>query len=192
VATTEQVWALHDHVAEPYRLALLLGAFAGLRIAEACGLRLGDVNFLRREIHPAVQWPAEPLKTQMARETIPIADALVAQISAQVARWPGATILRQVTPWTIEWEICKARAKIDGLPEGFRFHDLRHYYASLLIASGADVKVVQHRLRHASAKATLDTYGHLWPDTDESTRTAVERIMSAHLADSVRTGEVSS
>ncbi len=34
---------------------------------------------------------------------------------------------------------------------------LRHYYASLLISSGADVKVVQARLRHASAKTTLDT-----------------------------------
>jgi integrase len=92
-----------------------------------------------------------------------------------------------VAPWTIEREIRKARVKIDGLSEGFRFHDLRHYYASLLIASGADVKVVQHRPRHASAKTTLDTYGHLWPDTDESTRTAVERVMSARLADSLRT-----
>lgn len=78
---------------------------------------------------------------------------------------------------------------VAGRSEGFRFHDLRHYYASLLIASGADVKVVQHRLRHASAKTALDCYGHLWPDRDESTRTAVERVMSARLADSLRTGE---
>ncbi|MDQ3480986.1 MAG: tyrosine-type recombinase/integrase [Actinomycetota bacterium] len=40
-------------------------------------------------------------------------------------------------------------------------HDFRNYFASLLIASGLDVKVVQARLRHASAKTTLDTYGHL-------------------------------
>ena len=73
-----------------------------------------------------------------------------------------------------------------GLPEGFRCHDLRHYFASLLIASGADVKTVQARLRHASAKTTLDTYGHLWPDRDESTRAAIEAAFSAH-ADSVRT-----
>jgi len=32
------------------------------------------------------------------------------------------------------------------------------YLASLLIGSGLDVKVVQHRLRHGSAKTTLDTY----------------------------------
>ena len=49
-----------------------------------------------------------------------------------------------------------------GLPPGFRFHDLRHYYDSLLIASGADVKVVQARMRHASGKVTIDVYGHLW------------------------------
>jgi integrase len=42
----------------------------------------------------------------------------------------------------------------------FRYHDLRHYLASLLISSGADVKVAQARLRHASAKTTLDTYWH--------------------------------
>ncbi len=74
------------------------------------------------------------------------------------------------------------RAKIDGLPEGFRFHDLRHYFASLLIASGTDVKVVQARLRHASAKTTLDCYGHLWPDSDDSTRSAVDAVFAARAA----------
>jgi integrase len=82
-----------------------------------------------------------------------------------------------------------ARKAVEGLPEGFRFHDLRHYYASLLIASGADVKVVQARLRHRSAKTTLDTYGHLWPDRDDATRTAVETVLVAR-ADFLRTREV--
>lgn len=45
------------------------------------------------------------------------------------------------------------------------------------MASGADVKVVQARLRHASAKTTLDTYAHLWPDSDESTRAAIDSVM---------------
>lgn len=83
----------------------------------------------------------------------------------------------------------RARASIDGLPDGFRFHDLRHYYASLLIASGADVKVVQHRLRHTNATTTLNTYSHLWPDTDESSRAAVERVLSDRLAESSRNAE---
>ena len=51
-----------------------------------------------------------------------------------------------------------------------RFHELRHYYASLLIRHGESVKTVQARLGHASASETLDTYSHLWPDNDERTR----------------------
>ena len=65
------------------------------------------------------------------------------------------------------------------MDSAFRFHDLRHYYASLLIASGTDVKIVQARLRHKSAKTTLDTYGHLWPDSDDSTRAAIEGVIAA-------------
>jgi len=79
-----------------------------------------------------------------------------------------------------------ARGKVPGPPQDFRYHDLRHYFASLLVASGADVKVVQARLRHASGKTTLDTYGHLWPDRDDSTRAAIEAVMAAR-ADSLRT-----
>jgi integrase len=48
------------------------------------------------------------------------------------------------------------------------------------------VKTVQARLRHASAKTTLDRYGHLWPDRDESTRAAVEAVF-ADRADFLRT-----
>jgi integrase len=61
-------------------------------------------------------------------------------------------------------------------------HDLRHYFASLLIASGTDIKTVQARLRHASAKTTLDIYGHLWPDRDESTRAAVDAVLATRVA----------
>ncbi len=53
-------------------------------------------------------------------------------------------------------------------------HDLRHFYASVLIRRGADVKLVQARMGHESATTTLDTYGHLWPDSDERTRTAID------------------
>lgn len=42
------------------------------------------------------------------------------------------------------------------------WHSLRHYYASALIAAGADVLYVRDQLGHASAKMTLDVYGHLF------------------------------
>ena len=195
VATTEQVWALHDAMPERLRAAILLGAFAGLRVAEACGLRVADVDFMRGVVHPRVQYPAQELKTEISRTPVPVPRSLALELAAHVKQWPGETLLTgrdggQLPPWALERAVRTARGKVDGLPDGFRYHDLRHYFASLLIASGTDVKTVQARLRHASAKTTLDTYGHLWPDRDESTRAAVDAVLAtrvANPADSVRT-----
>ncbi len=58
-------------------------------------------------------------------------------------------------------------------PEGQRSLPCR--LGCLLIVSGADVKTV----KHASAKTTLGTYGHIWPDRDESTRAAVDAVIAA-------------
>ncbi|MDQ3616709.1 MAG: tyrosine-type recombinase/integrase, partial [Actinomycetota bacterium] len=80
-------------------------------------------------------------------------------------------------------------AREAGIPTGTGLHALRHYYASLLIRHGESVKVVQARLGHASASETLDTYSHLWPDSDDRTREAIDSVLGP-LADSVRTGEV--
>ncbi len=171
------------------------GAFAGLRLAEACGLRVADIDFMRGVISPAVQYPAQPLKSETSKMAVPIPQSLALELSARVVRSDADTLLtdlfgNQLAPWTLERAIRAARVKVPGLPPTFRYHDLRHYLASMLIASGADVKVVQARLRHASAKTTLDTYAHLWPDADESTRAAIDVVMAARavaLADCLRT-----
>ena len=68
-------------------------------------------------------------------------------------------------------------AKEAGLALGTGLHSLRHYYASLLIRHGESVKTVQARLGHASAAETLDTYSHLWPDSDDRTREAVDQVL---------------
>lgn len=195
VASTEHVWHLHDALGERHRAGLLLAAFGGLRIAEVCGLRVADVDFMRGIVSPVQQYPADPLKTEMSRTPVPIPESLALTLSAHVAEFSDGWLLtndwgHQLGPWQLQRAFRAARASVEDLPEGFRFHDLRHYYASLLISSGLDVKVVQTRLRHASAKTTLDTYGHLWPDSDDSTRAAVDVVMAARreaLADYPRT-----
>lgn len=53
---------------------------------------------------------------------------------------------------------------------------------------GESVKVVQTRLGHATAAETLDTYSHLWPDSEDRTQQAVDSVLAAAPADSVRTG----
>jgi integrase len=66
-----------------------------------------------------------------------------------------------------------------SLPEWATFHDLKHFYASLLISRGCSVMAVQKRLGHQSAVETLDTYGHLWSDSDDETRSAVYQVLVA-------------
>lgn len=193
VASTEQVWALFEQFPARQRVAVLLGAMVGLRTAEAVGLRVADVDFLRGVVTPAVQSGGQPLKTESSKWPIPIPRELVEEfLSPHVARWPAETLLTNdqggpLPTWTLDRLVRRARARID-LPEEFRFHDLRHYFASLLISQGLDVKVVQRRVRHASAKTTLDTYAHLWPDSDDTTRAAVASALSAR-ADWLRTSD---
>jgi integrase len=76
------------------------------------------------------------------------------------------------------WRRAATRA---GLPKGTRFHDLRHTFASALIATGCSVKAVQVALGHESASVTLDTYAHLWPSDDDRIRTAVEGFLRPDL-----------
>jgi hypothetical protein len=92
----------------------------------------------------------------------------------------GAPVSRnRMSDW---WRPTAARA---GLPS-VRFHDLRHHFASALIASGCSIKAVQAAMGHESAQITLDTYGHLWPSDTDRIRGEVEtRLRPA--ADAPRT-----
>lgn len=60
-----------------------------------------------------------------------------------------------------------------------RPHDLRHTCASLAIAAGADVKVLQRMLGHSSAVLTLDRYGHLFPGQAESVADRLDEMAEA-------------
>jgi hypothetical protein len=79
---------------------------------------------------PAV--PA-PLKTEGSAEPIPVPQDLALMLSASVQRYPSEMMVTngegtdRCGPWIIERAIRDAREQIDGLPEAFSFHDLRHY-----------------------------------------------------------------
>jgi integrase len=66
-----------------------------------------------------------------------------------------------------------------GLPEGTSSHDLRHHFASVLLAAGESVIAVSERLGHESAALVLSVYGHLMPDSEERTRKAIDAAWSA-------------
>lgn len=55
--------------------------------------------------------------------------------------------------------------------------DLRHFYASALIAGGASVKHVQMVLGHVSAVITLRIYAYLWPGKEDRTRSVSDAVL---------------
>ena len=59
----------------------------------------------------------------------------------------------------------------------FRWHDLRHTYASVLLANKADIKFVQKQLGHSSIRITLDTYGHLLRGACDEALSIISNIM---------------
>ncbi|MFJ9939327.1 tyrosine-type recombinase/integrase [Streptomyces erythrochromogenes] len=91
--------------------------------------------------------------------------ALAAQHEAALAAWVAAGRPEGEEPSPVE------------VPAGATMHDLRHFYASLLIKHRESVKTVQRRLGHSKPSITLDIYTHLWPDEEDTTRAAVEAAL---------------
>lgn len=126
-----------------------------------------------------------------------VPDGLVTLLSAHVAAYPVGPDGWLFTGPTGEpphqntvgywWRKTLRDAGLSGI----KLHDLRHFFASGLIAEGCDVVTVQRALGHSKPTTTLNTYAHLWPTAEDCTRKATQSLIDAAtakiLADSVRT-----
>lgn len=187
IPSPDDVRALLEAADERFSAFVAVCAFAGLRLGEAAALQVGDIDFLRRHLTVSRQVQradAREVEIRLPKygseRVVPIPDELVTMLSAHVAlghrgEWlfqgAGDTPPHQNTVgyW---WRRTRAAA---GLP-GVRLHDLRHFYASGLIAAGCDVVTVQRALGHAKATTTLETYSHLWPSAEDKTRKAAAAL----------------
>ena len=199
VARPEMIWALLDAMPDHFQPAILLGAFSGLRIGEAVGCRIDDVDFMRAKVTPVYQHNGQPLKTPGSGKTVNVSPTLPLKLAAYVQRYGGTHLVTDgltggpVPSWRVERAFRKAkrevRKSIPDLPQEFSHHDLRHFFASALIAGGADIKVVQAKMRHDSIVTTMRDYAHMFPDSDERgvdiLTAAMERPSEAvdHVAD---------
>ena len=121
-----------------------------------------------------------------SERTVHVPDAMLQMLSEHVALalpydWPFAEV-GDVPPHqnTVghRWRTTLQRAGVTGV----RLHDLRHFYASELIASGCNVVAVQRALGHAKPTTTLTTYAHLWPTTEDRVRDAAARLVAEVVA----------
>ena len=200
--TVAQVEALAAAVPGHVRALIVFAASTGLRQGECFGLSANRVDFLHRRVtvdrqtDPLGSGRFAPLKTEASTRVVPLAPVTLEALSAHLASWRASGDGLMFTddrgrPWRrnrfgVLWRAVRESAE---LPEWATFHDLRHFYASLLIRHGESVKVVQDRLGHASAAETLDTYSHLWPDAEDRTRDAAQVVLGS-AEDQLRTGGV--
>jgi integrase len=174
--TPEEVTALVAACTGEYADVVRVLAFTGLRWAELAGLKVGDrVRVpgeglrLQRTVMSSRDKGSlfvDTLKNKRSR-TVPI----VAQVVPIIDKWSegkgpddwlfqapkGGPLSESNWKRSVGWA---ASVKKIGRPS-FRVHDLRHTCASLWLGAGADPKVVQRVLGHASATMTMDLYGHL-------------------------------
>jgi integrase len=132
----------------------------GLRRKEVRAVRVSDMSY---EGTPGV-WVQAKVGKNRKRAFQPLPGSMVAEIREHVKRRDPADPLFDVPSNTAR--MLKKDLKAAGIPyetpDGrFDFHAIRHESGALLIAAGMHVTAVQKHMRHAQAKLTLDTYGHL-------------------------------
>lgn len=187
IPTPAEVAVLVDAVEAPSRVMFALCAYAGLRIGEACGVQVGDLDLEAGTLHVARQVVrAEgggseygPPKAESERVVF-LPAGLVGMLREHIETWAVERELfwasgRRMMTGSIadhRWKQAKQRAGVSC-----RIHDLRHFYASGLIAAGCDVATVQRALGHSSATITLNYYAHLWPTAEDRTREAAATLM---------------
>jgi integrase len=172
-----------------------LCAFAGLRLGETAALKAGDLDAVAKTLKVARQVQRErgsgvdvTPQLRLRADCLPVGRTTCRTNSSHCSlctwtRTQGGSLdgwfllgengnpphQNSLGYW---WR--KTREAI-GYPTP-RLHDLRHLYASGLIAAGCDVVTAPCSLGHSSATITLNTYAHLWPSAQDRTRAASSRL----------------
>jgi integrase len=177
------------------RALILLLAYTGLRWGEAAALRVGRVDLAKRRIRVATTFyevggvQHEGLPKTGKRRTVPIPASLVPELRRIIGTRGDHelvfTTARAQPLRANNWRVREFNAGVNAAKlnvPGLTPHKLRHTAASLAIAAGADVKVLQQMLGHADASMTLNIYGHLFPDRLDEVADTLDAQRAAALA----------
>jgi len=179
-----------------FRTVLATAIFSGLRQGELLALTWADVDFeqgvLRVRKSLDRQQRRLDLKTRNAMRDVVLMPALarLLQEHKNASGYSGAGnyvfVSQRGTP--LYWRNLSRRALQPALRKAgiapLRWHDLRHTYASLLIAQGANIVYASRQLGHGSSDITLRCYSHLFDQAEHAARTrdALENMFGEMLS----------
>jgi integrase len=197
--TPEQVWKLINTAKEIGGLGYpltYLGAFTGVRRNEALALRFDDIEWFSNEVHvrhaiskrrrkdggQKWEWHVGPPKSRKSVRRIGATESVMKMLAELKVGKPGTAFLFPgncsgfIDPDMFDAEVWKPIA-VKAEMAGTRFHDLRHFFASQLIANGETAAYVRDQMGHSSIKVTFDTYGHLFPGRGKEASDRYEKAM---------------
>jgi integrase len=203
IPSPEEIRVIIVHLKGRWRPLILTAIFTGLRASELRGLIWPDVDLRKAVLH--VRQRADKFntigkpKSASGQRDVPIPPGLlnvlrewklicpkselglVFPTGAGEIEYHSNIVTRGLVPAQIAAGVVtkNGKAKYTGL------HALRHFYASWCInrvedgGLGLPIKIVQHRLGHASITMTSDIYGHLFPSGDDGAALAAgERALT--------------
>ena len=181
--------------ADEYRLLILTLGYCGIRWAEASAVKVGRLQVPQRRIRIVQNYTdvkgelaLGPVKNHEKR-SVPLPRSFADELgSLAVGRKADDLLFRAPEGGPLRYANFRSRvfdpavkeAGLEGM--GITPHKLRHTAASLAIAAGADVKVVQLMLGHKDASMTLNIYGHLFPDRLDEVADALDAGRKVALA----------
>lgn len=165
-----------------YFIAALLAGKCGLRVGEICGLKWSDIDFKNNKIKIDRQlkksenkkWYLGPLKSKNSYRIIPMPTIVKKELLEYKSNNPinFETLILNRSVDSLANNISKLFTK---LGYDISIHELRHTYATLLIANGVDFKTAAKLLGH-DVKETLKTYSHVNDDMMERASQLIENI----------------
>lgn len=169
-------------------LIIRFQSYVGTRINESFALQVGDLDLDHRKARIRRTWKngvkaqrLGPPKSGKPR-TVAIPSFLIDTLRSQVEGQPDtAYVFRAPRGGHINdhnwrrkvWHKAVETAGLRSV-QGLTPHSLRHSYAAIAIKAGADVKILQRQMGHASASLTLDVYGFLFPERLEQVADAID------------------
>ncbi|MFG2330165.1 tyrosine-type recombinase/integrase [Streptomyces sp. NPDC048604] len=200
----EHVYLTYDQLerlalaAGEYRLLILTLGYCGIRWAEASAVKTGRLSVPQRRIRIVQNYTdvkgelaLGPVKNHEKR-SVPLPRSFADELgSLALGKGQGDLLFTAPEGGPLRYNNFRNRVFDPAVKEaglggmGITPHKLRHTAASLAIAAGADVKVVQLMLGHKDASMTLNVYGHLFPDRLDEVADALDagRKVALALAD---------
>lgn len=186
----EEIDALLQECEDPEaKMLLTLLAYSGLRLGEGLGLAWKHIDFEMGVIkversHSGFNGFCDP-KTPSSRRAAPWMPSLSVILHDYYRQQgnpdPDALLFSEdgETPFVQTYVRRRFYAALKAAHlKHVNIHSLRHTFASVMIASGANIKALQRSLGHANAKETLDTYSHLIPETMDLTLVRADALMT--------------